>query len=451
MAGEGTHNPADLTEVETDLATALFALALIFAEVEGLNGDAMRGTDLAALAVNYTAARAVFLDELAAANIPADVDTIIERQVDMLGNAGLGRAYTATLRVSPDGTGADGLSWRTAYTTPADAFDACSADANALTLVLIAPGTYDINQTGQPTWTQNIVLQGSHRDFVNITNTHATASCVLRFEGLSAVFDVTITHIASDNGLLLWANGARASRLRLISTALTGPGVSLWLNGDDGKASDIDILGNVAQTIGLNILGARTHYERIHIDDCATGIWIHNAGADGTLFDDIFIHGCALGIDIDSGNDQHFKDIHFFDNTRDVDDEVGDSQWLNIRGRFDIEILPDNFTGITVNTGAANTYGADTQLLSAVSRDTPFRIVGVSVEPSTSEWYKLRLSDDSGASFFDEIQFDGTKRQGEAAPSGTEHIFNKGTRISGSAKDVSGGDNVKVWLEVQEI
>ena len=376
---------------------------------------------------------------------------LIERQEDMLGIAGIGRANTATLYLSPDGTGADGLSWRTAYTTLNLALDACSVDANDLTLILIAPGTYDINQTGQPTWTQNVVIQGSHRDFVNITNTHATASCVLRLEGLSVAQDVTITPVAADNGLLLWADGARAYRLRIDGTGHTGAGVGLWLNGDDGKVIDIDILGNAAQTIGLNVLGARTHYENLHIDDCATGIWVHNAGADSNLFDNIFIHGCALGIDIDSGNEQHFKDILFLENTRDVDDEVGDSQWIDIHGAFDIEILPDNFTGITVNTGAANTYGADTQLLSAVSRDTPFRIVGVSVEPSTSEWYKLRLSDDSGASFFDEIQFDGTKRQGEAAPSGTEHIFNKGTRISGSVKDVSGGDNVKVWLEIQEI
>ena len=34
---------------------------------------------------------------------------------------------------------------------------------------------------------------------------------------------------------------------------------------------------------------------------------------------------------------------------------------------------------------------------------------------------------------------------------GTEFIFNKGTRISASAKDVTGGDNEKVWLEIQEI
>ncbi len=379
---------------------------------------------------------------------------LIERQENMLGNAGLGRAYTATLRVSPDGTGADGLSWRTAYQTPAAAFDACSADANALTLVLMAPGTYDINQTGQPTWTQNIVVQGSHRDFVIFTNTHASASCVLRLEGLSVVQDVTITPVAGDNGLLLWANGAQANRLRIDGTGHTGPGVCLWLNGDDGKATDIDILGNVAQTIGLNVLGARSHYEDIHIDDCATGIWVHNAGADGNLFDNIFIHGCALGLDIDSGNDQHFKDIDFQDNTRNVDDEIGDSQWIAIHGRFDIEIFPDNFTGIAVACGGAgNTYGADTEVLSAVSRDNPFRLVGVTFAPDASpaEWYMVRFSDDSGASFYDVMMFKGDKREGIAAPSGTEHIFNAGTRISCSAKSESGGNNVNVWPEIQEI
>lgn len=63
-------------------------LAAILADVTGINGDAMRGTDSAALASawtaalatalgNYTAARAGYLDELAAANIPADIDAIL--------------------------------------------------------------------------------------------------------------------------------------------------------------------------------------------------------------------------------------------------------------------------------------------------------------------------------------------------------------------------------------
>ena len=177
----------------------------------------------------------------------------------MLGKVNI-REYTATLHVSPDGTGADGLSWRTAYTTLNLALTACSADANDLTLILVAPGTYDINLAGQPTWTQNVVIQGTHRHCTTITNTHATASCVLRLEGCAMVFDVTIEHIAADNGLLLMGNGARAERLFIDGTALTGPAVSLWLDGTGSRARDVDILGNRTNTIGLNVLGARCLY-----------------------------------------------------------------------------------------------------------------------------------------------------------------------------------------------
>lgn len=84
---------ADLTTLETYcdiLDDAINGLAAIKAEVEGLGGEAMRGTDGAALAAswtaalatalgNYTAARAGYLDELAAVNIPADIDTLLLR------------------------------------------------------------------------------------------------------------------------------------------------------------------------------------------------------------------------------------------------------------------------------------------------------------------------------------------------------------------------------------
>lgn len=54
-------------------------LDIIAADVVNLDGDAMRGTNSAALAASYTAARAGYLDELEAANLPADVDTLLTR------------------------------------------------------------------------------------------------------------------------------------------------------------------------------------------------------------------------------------------------------------------------------------------------------------------------------------------------------------------------------------
>ncbi len=103
--------------------------------------------------------------------------------------------------------------------------------------------------------------------------------------------------------------------------------------------------------------------------------------------------------------------------------------------------------------GAGNTYGADTELASAASRDNPFRIVGVTFEPDAApaEFYMVRFTDDSGSTFYDILMFQGDKREGIAAPAGTEHIFNKGTRISCSAKSASGGNNTQVWIEIQEI
>ena len=77
--------------------------------------------------------------------------------------------------------------------------------------------------------------------------------------------------------------------------------------------------------------------------------------------------------------------------------------------------------------------------------------MGVHFEPADSEWYKVRFTGDSGTIYHDELQFDGNKREGAAAPSGTEFIFNADSRISCSAKSVTGGNNVQVWIEIQEI
>ena len=64
------------------------SIAAILADVTAINGDAMRGTDAAATAAvwtnalatalaAYTAVRGGYLDELAAANLPSDVDDIL--------------------------------------------------------------------------------------------------------------------------------------------------------------------------------------------------------------------------------------------------------------------------------------------------------------------------------------------------------------------------------------
>jgi len=385
---------------------------------------------------------------------------LTERQEDMLGN--VNRAYTATLRVWANGSGADGLSWRTAYKTIQDALNAASTDGDACTLILIAPHTtnYDIDTTGDPTWSANVVLQGSHRNWAKIMNTHASATSILKLIGKSGVFDLNF-NLGTDprHGLILTHGGARVKRCQFVGEDLTdGPAVALWLahasGGKHAKIIDCGFKGHPTRMLGVYIdQWGYSDFEELRIHNCAVGIGIAGANSDENIFRICDIGGCLVGLDIDAGNEQHLHDIIFHDNTVNIDDEVHDHIWNNIFGAFPLTIEPDNLTGVTVvANAAADVWGADTELRAAATSTVPFRIVAVIVAPAIAQLHELRISSDSGSTFDNHLMVEATRGVATPSPSGTEYIYNAGTRISCSMKAASGGsDEAKVWLKIQEI
>lgn len=109
--------------------------------LDAIPTTAMRGTDSAALASAYTAARAAYLDELAAANLPADIDTI---KADLPGritkNVALANFTFLMVLTSDHVTGGTGLTVTAERSIDGAAFAAC---ANAV--AEIATGLYKIN------------------------------------------------------------------------------------------------------------------------------------------------------------------------------------------------------------------------------------------------------------------------------------------------------------------
>jgi len=384
-----------------------------------------------------------------------------ERQVDGQGAFSTGLAITATLYVSPSGDGTDGLTWRTAYQTIQAALDAASTDGDDCTLILISPHTtnYDIHRTGDPTWAANVILKGTHRNWAKIMNAHAGATSIMKLTGKSCIENLNFNlGTGSVNGVIMTHGGLRVLSCQFVGESLTGPATALHLDhatgGKHAKIIDCDFLGQPARMTGILIdQFGRSNFERLRLHECLTAVHFIGAASDGNIFNKVDVGECAIGFDIDAGNEQHFYELMLHHNTRNVDDEVGDHVWANAFGRFPIYILPDTtVAGTVVNTAAgANTYGADTELVAAAAIDNPFRIVGIHLEPSAAGWFQVRFSSDSGVTFFDALLTDATKREGVAAPSGTEFIFNAGTRISASARSDSGNDNVEVWIEIQEI
>lgn len=391
---------------------------------------------------------------------------IITREDDGFGPAAIGRAVTATLRVSPDGTGVDGQSWATAYQTIQDALDAASTDVNDATLILIAPQTggvhYDINRTGDPTWSANVILKGVHRTWVKIMNDHDTATSIMNLTGYASLIDLNFNLGTSNNGVKFTKGAFRAKAVQFVGEDLTSAKTALHLDGAStikhGKIVDCYFKGHTDYMTAMLIDNCElSRFEDLYTFECLKGIQIIDAGSINNTFDNVNIYNCShangIGIDIDAGDEQHFNNIRFNGNTLNIDDEVDGHQWNNVNGQFPITIDPDDMTGVTLTAdNVANVFGADTELRAAALATKPFKVVMTILEPQIAQWYQLRLSADSGATFFERIMVSTARAAGSGLPSSTDYIFNVGTRISGSIKAESGGsDTMKVWLKIQEI
>ena len=383
-----------------------------------------------------------------------------------IGTSTAGRAVTATLYVSPNGAGSDGKTWATAFTTIQAALDAVSTNAHELTLILIGASTtaYDIDTTGDPTWTGNYELMGSHRNWAKIENNHASATSVMKFTGRISLINLTIDcGTGTNDGVIITGSGTKGVRVKhtyFECEHVTGAQTGLEVSGGTEyvRLEDVKFHGVQANTTGLLIDDVKfSDFDHLQFHDCLTGMQLTNADTDNNRFSDILFDTCTIGLDLDAGNNHICESFHFFNCTTNIDDEVGDSAWNNIQGEFAITIEPDDFTGVAVNTGdGADTWtAADVEVRAAATSTVPFRIVGLNLEAGTSEKYRIRLTAD-GTNYFDDFQFEGVatgiNTQSFSFPPGTDFVFNKGTQIKASSKSESAGvDNLNVWLKIQEI
>ena len=321
-----------------------------------------------------------------------------------------GRAVTDVLYVSPKGAAADVKSWPGAYTTIQAALDAASTDGNDCTLILISPHAtyYDINTTGDPTWSANVILTGTHRTWAKVMNTHTSATSIMKLTGKGSVINLNFNLGTGGNGLIMTHGGFRAYRCQFVGEDLTSAATALWLDGSPSKYGKIvgcNFLGHTTHMTGIKVDQiAHSYFQDLIIHGCATAIQVVGTSADYNDFRTLDLGDNGIALDLDEGNAQHFYDILLHGNTTNIDDEVGDHRWRAIYAASKITIEPDDLTGTTVNTHASgNTWGADTELRAAVTSTVPFRIVGITLEPSASEWFSVRLSADSGSSHCDVI------------------------------------------------
>jgi len=392
---------------------------------------------------------------------------------DTLGMPTVGRSVTATLFVSPNGDNSNGSSWKKAYTTIQTALDAASTDINECTLILLAVKTgptdhYDIDTTGDPAWSGNYIIQGTHRTWQKIMNDHGSATSVMNFTGYVSLRDVNINLGTGNNGVSVTKGAFRLSHVQFVGESLTtNVKTALSIVGAStlkhGKLEDVEFRGEHEFMTALSLNNCCcSYFDGIRIRDCLTGIKIAHASSIDNLFHNLDIDSCdatvavegvdGRAIDIDAGTDNHFVNVLFHNNTINVDDEIGGHSWQNIVGEFAIYLLPidDVDTGVSVSV-SEDAWGADTELIAANAIDKPFKVIGYTLQPSADENMRVRFSANSGATHFAEQLSATKKNKATGAGDATDFLFNANTRISASAYGGTAGKTIKVWLEIQEI
>jgi len=376
-----------------------------------------------------------------------------------------GFSFTDYFFVSPNGNGNGGKTWTTAYTTLQAALAASSSDPDDCTLIILGPHAtdYDINTTGDPTYSGNYAIIGSSREWCKITNSHASATSILKFTGKIYLKNITIDcESTNNNGVIVHgtsAHGCMLENLFFDFLHSSGSNIALQVSGGVQYAHlrDIVVHGHVARTTGLLLdTFILSELDNIELHDCVTGLKITNGLSDNSIFNTILLHTCALGIDINAGNTQMFNDVTFWNCTTNIDDSVGDANWNNVKGEFPVTIEPDDLTGVAITAGVgADTWGNDTEIRAAATSTSPFKLFSLHVEADTGEKYRIRLSADSGTSFFFDSVVEGVANETVRLPlnrnPNCDYLFNQGIRISGSIKSETGGNDLNVWLGLEEI
>jgi len=369
--------------------------------------------------------------------------------------------YTDVLYVSPDGNNSDGLTWAAAFTTIQAALANASSDLNDITLILIAPGIYDMNTAGIYVVNKNVRLFGTRPNLVTITNTHASATGILQFNKYGGMYNLHILCGAGiTNGIIVNSSASVDSTLSQVLITDESPDVHfegiLLTNGTYRfLAEELYVQGN-NMTTGIRTDNSYHNvFNDVYMNNCSIGIHLNNTNDDNNVFKTLNILNCQIGILIDSGDQQTFNDITFLDNVRNVYDKVGNSIYSEIKlDNPRTYITPDDLVGIEVLGAGAETYGDEIVVCPAISRENPFVIVAVIYSFSVPQNAGMRLSATNGSTYFFESilrvssSFIVERRDMDL---NYPQVFNTHTAITCSIKTTTGDDTANVWLQIKEI
>jgi len=235
--------------------------------------------------------------------------------------------FTARLYVSPDGDGTDGSTWEHAYTTLNAAIAVADDDVNEFTMIFMSAGTFDVNIADRLVCDRNVYIKGVGMGRTIITNSHTSNTYVLGAIKNFILEDVTIYRTSTCGGVYLNSTTCNpvinnvefdfASEVAAVGNAL------VLYNFPKGYFSNVIIYGDDTNTVGVTLnISDHCFFSNFTIKDCPAGIYSNVATNDSNTFRSITFDSCAIGLDLNDGDNNKFIDCIWIDCTLGIDIEA---------------------------------------------------------------------------------------------------------------------------------
>jgi len=291
-----------------------------------------------------------------------------------------GQFTTDTIFVSANGDNSTGGNWDSAYTDLWTALSQASTHASNLTLIHVGLGTWDINQA-VPTVNANVILRGYEDNIAKITNTHVSATEIIKFTKNS--FSEDVQYVMNGIDAIIGAH--------CIGYSHTFEDVLFLSNARTESVTQLKVNGSLSYFVTDCIFyGDLTQYysSAIHCIDVLIGAEFHNTifnniyvGLNGdnasshVFYDTLFkyVNSCMV---VDANSPYwDFEETSFVRTTYEINTSVyihfaTDSTYLDFEEMY---LTPDGLDGETITGAGAGVWGSWTN-----------------ITHSTTKWFKIR-------------------------------------------------------------
>lgn len=395
--------------------------------------------------------------------------------------------YTRTLYCSLNGNNHDGLSWETAFNSIEDTIN--FAEDYKKTLILVDIGTYEILDENYLTIQNKILhIKGSGRKltiFTKSNGNHANDFIFFAYSTAPMILEnCCIKKSAKHNGVYAGGHGSEFRNVLFDFRGITEdpyPYYAMKCNGDDSIMEDCEFIGNGwAYSNGMYIGGTENGmFKNIMIKNFAFGIFIESSNAHKNTFNNIdfarcikrgiwfgtttydnimknsSFTDCLVGLYIESTVIKtSLIDCSFTLCGTNIDDSSSSTELAGIISSISNKIYPENLDGVELpNSGSIGVYGATTVIIPADAIEKPFKILAFTAAPSDDKKFILRLSADSGVTWFIHMfeRRDGNNGELSRILILNDTVFRKGTEVSGSIMCETVDETCEIWLYYQEI